>query len=177
MKITYQSFSAKSPNTFNFHGYILKEFNNRWFLVGKRNGLPKVSTLALDRMIKVDIDLSVKYEQENFEADTFYSNTYGVTVLTDDQLIEIEMKIDSNNAPYVLTKPFHASQQLLNEFEDGSVIIGLKVHHNFEIERLLIGFADSIEILKPNSLRKRLKYKFKMAYQIYERNDGTQQMI
>jgi predicted DNA-binding transcriptional regulator YafY len=177
LKITYQSFSAKSPNTFNFHGYILKEFNNRWFLVGRRDGLPKVRTLALDRMIKVDIDLSVEYEQENFEADTFYSNTYGVTVLSDDQLIEIEMKIDRYNAPYVLTKPFHSSQHILNEFEDGSVSIGLKVHHNFEIERLLIGFSESIEILKPASLRKRLRDKFEMAYLLYEKNDGIQQTI
>lgn len=167
LRITYQSFSAKFPNTFNFHGYILKEFNNRWFLVGRNDGLPKIRTLALDRMIKVDIDLSVEYEQGNFDADTYYTNTYGVSVLTDEHLIEIEMKIDRHNSPYVLTKPFHSSQQLLEELDDGSVIVRLKVHHNFEIERLLIGFAESVEILKPESLRKRLKNKFEMAYKNY----------
>lgn len=172
MKITYQSFSAKLPNTFNFHGYILKEFNNRWFLVGRRDGQNKISTLAIDRITHVDIDLSIDYEDGNFDSDTYYSDTYGVTVLSEDQLIDIEMKVDRYNAPYVLTKPIHSSQCLLKSNEDGSVIIGLTVHHNFEIERLLSGFAGSIEVLKPASLRKQMRDKFRMAYLLYAKKEG-----
>ncbi len=167
LKITYQSFSAKSPNTFNFNGYILKEFNNRWFLVGKRQGLPKIRTLALDRMLKIDVDLSAEYQTENFDPDTYYMHTYGVTVLNDDQLINILLKVDKYNAPYVLTKPFHNSQKLHEKYDDGSIKISLKVHHNFEIERVLLGFADSIEILEPISLRIHLKNKFESAYKIH----------
>ena len=172
LKITYQSFSAKSPNIFNFHGYILKEFNNRWFLVGRRDGLTKISTLAIDRITHVDIDLSVDYDDGNFKYDTYYSNTYGVTVLSEDQLIDIEMRVDRYNAPYVLTKPIHSSQCLLKTYEDGAVIIGLTVHHNLEIERLLSGFAGSIELLKPMSLRNRMRDKFRMAYLLYDKKDG-----
>lgn len=168
LKITYQPFSSKSPATFLFHGYILKEFNNRWFLVGKRDGLPEIRSLALDRILKVGIDLSVDYIQDDFNADHYYANTYGISVLDDKQLIEIEMKIDRNNAPYVLTKPFHSSQTVLQEYQDGSILINIKVHHNFEIERLLFGFADSIEVLKPQTLRDRLKEKFERAYRMYQ---------
>ncbi|MCE7057243.1 WYL domain-containing protein [Algoriphagus sp. AGSA1] len=170
LKITYQSFISDSPATFDFHGYILKEFNNRWFLVGRRDGLPNIRTLALDRILKVDIELSKDYQQEDFSADQYYANTYGISVLTDEQLVEIEMRIDRENAPYVLTKPFHASQKLLEAYEDGSILISFKVHHNFEIERLLLGFADSIEILKPQTLRDRLKEKFERASHMYQLN-------
>jgi predicted DNA-binding transcriptional regulator YafY len=168
LKITYKSFSADSPVTFDFHGYILKEFNNRWFLVGRRDGLPKIRTLALDRILKAGIELSKEYQEEEFSADQYYANTYGISVLSDKQLIEIEMKIDREDAPYVLTKPFHASQKLIEEYEDGSILVSIKVHHNFEIERLLLGFADSIEVLKPQTLRDSLKRKFQSAYHIYQ---------
>ena len=38
LQITYQSFNSEKPNTFIFHPYLLKQFNNRWFLFGKTQG-------------------------------------------------------------------------------------------------------------------------------------------
>ena len=86
LDISYQSFSATKSSNFLFHAFILKEYNNRWFVVGKKEGQRKILTLALDRIIKIDFDLNKKYKQENFDADKYYENTYGVTVLTDRQL-------------------------------------------------------------------------------------------
>src|SRR5690606_899437 len=34
LKITYQSFKARKPSELIFHPFLLKEFNNRWFLIG-----------------------------------------------------------------------------------------------------------------------------------------------
>lgn len=53
LKITYQSFKARKPSEIIFHPFILKEFNNRWFLVGKSGVEAKtqVITFALDRII------------------------------------------------------------------------------------------------------------------------------
>ena len=168
LKISYQSFSARNASDFVFHPFILKEFNNRWFVVGKKNNEEKVLTLALDRIEEIDFDLSVDYTRERFDADEFYKNTFGVTVMNDKQLLDIELKIDRNNSPYVLTKPFHHSQKVLEKFKDGSILISIKVHHNFEIERLILGFGDSIEVVKPRILRNRIKRKLINALKSYE---------
>lgn len=168
LKITYQSFSARKPSTFSFHAFILKEYNNRWFVIGRKEGEEKILTLALDRITKLDYDLNLDYQQANFDADKYYENTYGVTVLTDRQLVNIELKVDRYNAPYVITKPFHHSQQTLETFEDGSVTIKLRLHHNFELERLILGFGESIEVLKPKKLRSSIHYKLNKASKNYE---------
>ena len=171
LKITYQSFKAKSPDTFNFHGYILKEFNNRWFIVGKRHGMANIRTLALDRIHKVDVNLSLEYQMDNFNPDQYYANTYGVTVMNKDQLKKILLRVDSNNAPYVLTKPIHHSQRIIETNADGSILISLNVDHNYEIERVLLGFADTIEVLQPKKLRDSLKEKFNKAYKNHAESD------
>jgi len=168
LKITYQSFSARSPSVLIFHPFILKEFNNRWFVVGKKNEEEKILTLALDRIEKIDFDLSVDFINESFDADEFYKKTYGVTVMNDKQLLEMELKIDRSNSPYVLTKPIHHSQKVLEKFDDGSVLISIRVHHNFEIERLILGFGDAIEVIKPRILRNRIKQKLINALKSYE---------
>ncbi len=169
LKITYQSFTARNASEFVFHPFILKEFNNRWFLVGKPNAKKKqpIVTLALDRIISIDFDTQIPYTDVYFNGDEYYKNTIGVTVLNDEQLQEIILKVDRKNTPYVITKPFHHSQKVIEKLEDGSTIIKLSVHLNLEFERLILGFGDTIEVIQPRVLRKRIRKKFEKAVAIY----------
>lgn len=169
LKITYQSFKARNASEFVFHPFILKEFNNRWFLVGKPNAKKKqpIVTLALDRIISIDYDTLIPYTEENFNGDEYYKNTIGVSVLNDEQLQEIILKIDRSNTPYVITKPFHHSQEIVEKLEDGSTIFKLRVHLNLEFERMILGFGETIEVIEPKQLRKRLRKKLEKAYRLY----------
>ena len=126
-------------------------------MVGKRKGSQPITNLALDRIISIDYDLNIPYLEENFNADLFYKNVVGVTVNTGLQPRRIELWIDRSNAKYVTTKPLHNSQRLIKQNEDGSIIIHLYVIHNYELERILLGFGDSLEVLRPEYLRERVK--------------------
>lgn len=168
LKLTYQSFNAREPSEVAFHPYILKEFNNRWFIVGKKTKKQPIITLALDRIISIDFDTKSVFIDEHFDGDEYYKNTIGVTVLRDDQLERIVLKIDRKNAPYVMTKPFHKSQKLIEKHDDGSIIVEIHVHHNYELERLLLGFGDSLEVLEPPKIRRIMKRKLKRALDLYQ---------
>lgn len=157
LKITYRSFTSRDENTFLFHAFILKEFNNRWFLVGKKRTNAPVSNLALDRIVGIDYDFQTAYIEEDFDAEKFYKNVVGVTVNSGLQPRKIELWIDAVNAPYVITKPLHNSQRLIKTNDDGSIIIHLLLIENYELERLLLGFGNGLEILKPEVLRNRIK--------------------
>jgi predicted DNA-binding transcriptional regulator YafY len=154
--ITYKSFKSKDENQFHFHPFLLKEFNNRWFVVGKKKSNQSVSNLALDRIIKIDYDFQMPYLEQPFDAEKYYKNVVGVTVNEGLQPKVIQLWIDRVNAPYVFTKPLHSSQRLLQQNEDGSIIINLFLIENYEMERLLLGFGDGLEVLKPERLRNRL---------------------
>ncbi|MDF1694561.1 MAG: WYL domain-containing protein [Saprospiraceae bacterium] len=177
LSIKYQSFKSDRPSEFNFTPYILKEFNNRWFAVGKVNGRKNIQNFALDRIQKISYSLSEEYSKDNFNPDDYYKNTFGVTVLNDEQILEIVLWIDPSNAPYVLTKPFHHSQKLIKKFEDNSIIIQINVHHNFEIERLILGFGEKIEVLKPERMRNRMKYRMIEAAKKYGDNTDYNEKV
>ncbi|RZS99486.1 helix-turn-helix transcriptional regulator [Aquimarina brevivitae] len=171
LKLKYQSFTARNPSDFVFHPFILKEFNNRWFLVGKPNTKKNqpIITLALDRIVSIDYDLDIPYDNTGFNGDEYYKNTIGVTVLPEDQVQEVQLKIDRSNAPYVVTKPFHHSQRVLETREDGAIVVTLQVHINYELERLILGFGDAIEVQQPAALRKRIRKKLLRAIAKYNR--------
>lgn len=167
LKITYKSFNSRDENTFLFHAFILKEFNNRWFLVGKKRPKAPISNLALDRIIAIDYDFQTPYIEENFDAEKFYKNVVGVTVNTGLNPRKIELWIDSINAPYVITKPLHNSQRLIQTNDDGSIIIHLLLIENYELERLLLGFGNGLEIIKPERLRNRFKMILEQSIEKY----------
>ncbi|RKS25050.1 putative DNA-binding transcriptional regulator YafY [Flavobacterium endophyticum] len=166
--LTYQSFKSKEPQQFAFHPFVLKEFNNRWFLVGKKKASLPVVNLALDRIVAVDFDFNLPYIEENFDAEDFYKDIIGVTVNQGLNARKISLWVDADNAPYVLTKPFHPSQTIEEQREDGSIVFCLRLKVNYEFERLLLGFGEGIEVLAPESLRQRIREKLKKALRNYE---------
>ena len=139
-------------------------------MVGWKQGddKDKVMTLALDRIKGIDYDLKQTFRSNGFDADAYYAHTYGVTVMPPEHVKEVILEIDRSNAPYVLTKPFHHSQEVVERRKDGSVVISMQVHQNFELERLILGFGDSIKVLAPRLLKNRIKKKLKGALEKYD---------
>ncbi len=163
LKIEYQSFKANVPAVKTFHPFILKQFNNRWFVIGKESKRKPVLNLALDRIVSIDFDTQIPYLNEVFNGDEYFKNTIGVTVLNDEQLMEVVFKVDAENAPYVATKPFHSSQKVVEKLENEDTIFSMKVHLNKELVRLLLGFGNSLEVLEPRILRNQMKRKLEKA--------------
>ncbi|WP_458628354.1 helix-turn-helix transcriptional regulator [Winogradskyella sp. PC D3.3] len=164
IEVSYQSFKASNASLQKVHPQLLKEFNNRWFLLASQNG--KFITLALDRMTKIVTLDDENYEDFKIDGDVYYKDVVGVTV-SNSRAERIQFKIDNKNAPYVITKPFHASQRIIEKTNDG-VIFNIFVQINFELERLILGFGDSIEVLKPQKLRNRMLKKLKTSVRNYE---------
>ena len=64
LKLEYKSFKAREANIITFHPCLLKEFNNRWFLVGMGNKNKGVVNLALDRIISIDYDFTTAHKKK-----------------------------------------------------------------------------------------------------------------
>lgn len=167
IKITYQSFKAKEAADRIVHPQLIKEYNNRWFLLAFVRG--KDITLALDRMSAIETIDEIKYIDYNIDGDKFYRDVIGATVINS-RPQRIQFWIEKKHAPYIITKPFHRSQRLIEETEDG-VIFNIFVKINFELERMLLGYGDIIEILKPPKLRRRIHHILHCANQHYLNND------
>lgn len=148
--------------------YLLKEYRNRWFLICKSKKGKTLITLALDRIV----DLAEMAKQgyiayEGIDFERYYADAIGVTKSERDRGHRVILQVDSYNAPYVLTKPIHASQQLLKTEEDGSILIRLDVVLNFELEREILGFGECIKVLAPKILRDKIKRRSHKMLQQY----------
>lgn len=167
LKLTYQSFKAREPQVFNFHPFILKEFNNRWFLVGKKKRDSSINTLALDRIVSIDFDSKEDHVDEAFDGDAYYENTIGVTVMGDEHVQKVLLKVYRPHSPYILTKPLHHSQRLVKKLGNGAILIELRVHHNFELERIILGFGEGIHVVEPTLLKRSIQTRLQNGVDLY----------
>lgn len=169
LKMTYKSFRARVPSTFTFHPYALREFNNRWFIYGRRANKP-LENLALDRIVELtDAPKGTEYMQDpSFDPEDWFKDMVGVTRFTVDKPERIVFWASPGDAPYIETKPFHHSQRIIEKREDGSMVFELNMIINRELVRLLLGFAEGIKVLKPRKLVYAMKSHFQHGAQLYE---------
>ena len=154
--IEYQSFKASRPDTLTVYPYLLKEYRNRWFLVGEKstNRAPHVNIFALDRIHSVKFDHEHPFRKcAGFDPEHFFDDTIGVTRQIGDKPRHVVIDIDSTQAPYIESKPFHRSQKVEQRFDDGSIRISLKVVINSELVRLILGYGGHAEVIAPPELR------------------------
>ena len=167
IELTYRSFKAKRAQKFSFHAYLLKEYNNRWFLLGVRGEKQNIQTLALDRILEVEELPNVRYiENVILTPSEYYKDVIGVTVSEGLRPDTVEIFVHKSNAPYVLTKPMHPSQEQIAEEKEG-VVIRLLVQHNYELEREILGYGESMKVLKPKRLKDRIEKRLGVAISNY----------
>jgi len=166
LRITYQSFKARTANSFEFHPYLLKEFRNRWFLIGIKEGAIGIMNLALDRIEGIEASELWFREAEEFEAETYFKDAIGVSVSPKAKVEEVRLYVNYQHAPYVLTKPLHRSQELIEKDAYG-ITIALQVQHNFELEKAILGFGEGVKVLAPDRLRRRIKERINANIDLY----------
>lgn len=170
--IGYQSFKARTPIYRTYHPYLLKEYRNRWFLLANEDKKKILYTLALDRMKSIELSDEVSFfPATHFDPNTFYDDVIGVSKNIGNKTMNIVLQFDNSNAPYVITKPLHSSQKVLS-YEDGILTVEINVVHNYELERVILGFGESVTVISPSLLKKRILKKHNAAIANYN-NDSS----
>jgi predicted DNA-binding transcriptional regulator YafY len=169
LEMRYKSFKANQANSFIFYPYLLKEYRNRWFILGMNQKNRELLNLALDR-IESFVPSKEKYVSAPLNIHDFYSDTIGVTKMRNQKPNKIVLKILKQHAPYIITKPIHHSQKMIKETDDW-LFFSIDVVWNFELEREILGFGEQLKVVGPPKLRSTIEYRLKRTLKIYEERD------
>ena len=151
IQMTYQGFDKTHPSTFVVEPYCLKMFKQRWYLLAYSPDMDRKLVYALERMHEVDITKQ-KYELPNdFDAEFYFRNTYGVS-FAEEQPEEVKISISAGQANYLRTLPLHPSQKEEERNEEYSVF-SYYVVPTFEFCQELYQYGSDVEVLAPEKLR------------------------
>ncbi len=166
LKITYQPFYLDQPYTRVISPYVIKEYDNRWFLVCWDHSREDIRNFALDRLVQVEKEMVRFYRDTNFDPLHYFENIIGVTLPKKGKIEKIVFSASEDNAKYLITKPLHVSQKITGTSEKETEFC-IEVIPNFELESTLLSFGEHIIVKEPPHLRKRFKERLKEQLKHY----------
>ena len=163
-EMVYQSFKAKKPSTFIFYPYVLKEFNNRWFVLGKKAKSRFMNIFALDRIHSLrSLPDEPYFRPADFDAEKYFSEMVGVSRNENEKPQTVKFWASEMDSPYFITKPLHHTQEIIEQKETGETLCGIKVIINRELMRELLGFGPGIKVIAPEALAAYIKKRHRDA--------------
>lgn len=152
--IGYEPFGAAEVREQLVHPHLLKEYNQRWFLLGTVPESSRPATLfALDR-IRAMRPTDGVYEPCAVAVERLFGDVIGVSVPTTWDVQRVVLRFSPTRLPYVRTKPLHPSQ-VIREV-DGDIRVELAVIPTRELVTLLLSFGADVEVLEPVELREEM---------------------
>ena len=150
LEIKYKSYTGNAKEH-TVSPYLLKEYRNRWYLVGfsHKDGIFK--TYALDRILSLSPHEGLKFVYKQFDPMEYYKHATGITVVNEEPQ-EIIIAFDKLESKYIKDLPLHRSQKLIEEKEDEDIFSFFLIP-TFEFTSQILGLSGSARVISPESYR------------------------
>jgi len=164
IRLSYHTFNDETVRSIDFHPYLLKQYNERWFLLGAADCDQKILTFALDRIDKVESLPEKKYMVCPDDIYDRFEDIVGVT-LYEERLVEhIVFWVSDFSKGYVETKPIHGSQTPLRGDKEqelraqypslnGGAFFSLDCISNYELIRELSSYGKDLLVLTEGEVK------------------------
>lgn len=163
--LNYQSFDRDMPVSHIIHPYLLKEYRNRWYVIGLDDTSKEIRTYGLDRIVSLELS-GIPLIDKRFNSQDYFKHTIGV-ISPRGNPPDIKFAVKKRQARYLITQPLHENQKTIEEKQD-EIIFQLKVHPTYELLTILMGYGSDLRILEPEDLKKNFIEEIKKMLKQYK---------
>lgn len=167
--VEYEPF-GEAPRTIRLYPYLLKQYNDRWYLIGTPLATPEFPyredfyiNLPLDRMNGVAAVDGIDYIDCDEYFEDRYEDIVGITWLKEEELTEILLAVKDSYKGYIDTKPIHGTQtklpaerqaELHDKYEafEGYTFYTLNLKPNRELYNALYRNGDNLILVSPSRI-------------------------
>ena len=164
VRLNYRTFDSDKQKQIVLHPYLLKQYNNRWFVIGAADRDHKIFTFALDRINFATPLPDKNYLQRSNDLIERYEDIIGVTYYEGKTAEEIIFWASDNAKGYIDTKPIHGTQAgFRNEKEAmlraqhptlrGGKFYRIRCIRNYELIRELCSFGPEVIVISPDHIK------------------------
>jgi len=171
LQVVYSPF-REEQRLYEFHPWYLKEYNQRWFVIGfspeaeAYNIHPLI--LALDRIEELKPLEGISYRESDIDIHTFFEDVIGITKYAELPVMHIEFVVSPELYPYIKTKPLHFTQRSRwKETDYGWFCNSIQVSPNYELFNRLLSFGPHLRVLGPPAVVEYLTLMTKHMYDNY----------
>jgi predicted DNA-binding transcriptional regulator YafY len=152
ISFSHYSYDNRTFKSVIIHPILLKEFENRWYLVGYSEAHQSIRTYGLDRIYE---PLHLKREyigRDEKEVESYCNDIYGVYPIENQPKQKIKFLTSIKITNYFEAYPIHLSQKRKKN-EDGSSFFTIDVVPSMELIRLFRSYGKNLEVIHPEWLK------------------------
>lgn len=170
--IKYKRFFDVDPIEMTVYPYMLKEYNNRWYLLCTPSTDPNTGKYIPDSLYNLPLDRFEERVQHNkdipfikcqVDINERYEEIVGITYYKEQPIEKIvfAVKTDCEDSalPYIETKPLHETQAhcYTPKYQrEGYKIFTIQCRYNLELITLLSSYGKNIIVLSPKHIKDKI---------------------
>lgn len=184
ISLQYHTFKNDEIRSVCISPYLLKEYNNRWYLIASASDTKRLLTFPLDRIDDFIFKSDESYLSSPENLYERYEEIIGVTYNEDSLLQKIIFWVSENSKNYIITKPIHGSQKTLrgemdsqlrsiySNLKDGQ-FFQIECRENYELIRELCSFGQDLIVISPSTIKETIVYRIAQQCEFYKRLGRT----
>lgn len=148
ISFVHYNYKKRSFSAITNHPFLIKEFENKWYIIGFSEQHKEVRTFGMDRVFE-PIRLKkkfIKVQKAIIEQEA--NDYYGVFPIPNQKKQRIKIRLSDLATNYFEAYPIHESQKIQKE-PDGYSIVTFQLVPTIELTRLFLSHGHHIEILEP----------------------------
>lgn len=166
IEFTYYKFWNENISERNLEPYALKEFRNRWYVVGKDLNDNRIKSFGLDRLSDFNITKK-RFEPYGFDVNEYYQHCFGIISPNAQKPEEVVLSFTAFQGRYIKSMPLHESQQILID-SDLELRIKLKIFITEDFIMEIISHGERAKVIEPQSLSIDIRSIHEEALERYE---------
>ncbi len=163
IKFNYLSFWQKEPVSIVLEPQLLKEYLNRWYVVGT-NEAGEFRSYGLERVTHFEL-LATTFRPKVKNPKKLFYDVIGVYSENDKE--RVVLSYQAFQGKYIQSQPLHASQKILVD-NATELRIELHVRPNYELEEQILKQGERVTVLEPEWLREVIKERILNSLKNYE---------
>lgn len=164
--ISYKGHSMTEYKDMVIHPYSIRLFKRRWYLIAYSEYSKGIRLYMLDRTMYVNVLDEVFEMPEDFDAEEYFNDIYGVRQTDRSPKAKVVIKVNANRCDLLRNLPLHPSQTEIETTPEYS-IFEVELKPNFDFKQELISYLDALEVLEPANLRDEIKLTINSMYRKY----------
>ena len=166
MIIQYHPFGRENKKH-TLSPYLLKQYRNRWYVIGYAHEKEKTLVFALDRIKELDSSKIKYFIDTNFNTEEYFKYSFGVTHNYNLLPEKVRLWFNANNKEYILSQPLHHSQQIIENTNEYA-IVEITVLITWELKAMILGYSNGIKVMAPTSLQESIATELQSAAELYK---------
>ncbi|MGB1308452.1 MAG: helix-turn-helix transcriptional regulator, partial [Oceanihabitans sp.] len=153
----HENYERNSKKEYKITPLILKEYINRWYVVGVVNNSNAIRTFGIDRISNIEIGaLSNKKREDYKEKLNKFKHTVGLTY-GEGKPEKVSLLVDALHVKYMRSLPLHQSQVILSKNKNNKHQVDFYLYPNYEFKTQILKIGSEAEVLSPKYLRDEIK--------------------